>query len=247
MFYRTRGQLFMIPMTQQTTDPAIEVPHVRTEKPPKPPKELVSFFKDRRLLTFLVLILVVTNCVTPILLVSLLYRTQIIIVADEQGNIVIGPGVDFAEANKVHTMCGVLATKALLERNPAGWDSPELVKNMYHPDAYEVALADLKSSLKEMEAKQIHQKVEIESVRVESIKQTVGSQIYYITVNGQIIRMGTIDGTPVREVDTFRVQYEMWRNPRLTENGRYPLVVKSYVFKKLEASTPATRAPIKTN
>lgn len=239
-------------MITMTTSPPVEsefeIPHVRTERPPKPPVELVSFFKDRRLLTMLVLILIVTNCLTPIILVSILYRTQIIIVADEQGNIVIGPGVDFSEANKVHTMCGVLATKAFLERNPAGFDSPELVKNMFHPDAYEVALVDLKNSIKEMETKQIHQKVEVESVKVESIKQTVGSQIYYITVTGQIIRMGNVEGTPVREVDTFKVQYEMWRNPRLTENGRYPLVVKSYVFKKLDSSTPtATRPPLKSN
>jgi hypothetical protein len=226
----------------QTPPSEINVPHSRTERPPKPPAQLVSMFKDRRLLTFLVGLLVITNVITPVLLVSLLYRTQIIIVADEQGNIVIGPGVDFSEANKVHTMCGILATKALLERSPAGFDAPDLVRNLFHPDAYETAALELRSNQKEMEAKQIHQKAEIESVKVQSIKQTVGAQIYYIVVTGQMIRMGTIDGTPVREVDNFRVQYEMWRNPRLTENGRYPLVVKSYKFTKLDPATPtATR------
>lgn len=216
------------------TTPVIEVPHIPNTKPPKAPAALVGLFRDRRLLTFLVVLLIVTNVITPLFLVNLLYREQIILVTDNAGNLVIGPGIDFSQADKMHVMCGVLAAKALLDRNPDGFDSPELLQNVFAPSASLIAEADWKASQPSSKAKVIHQKVEIAEVKVQSIKQTSKSQLYYIGLTGQIIRMGSIDGTPIREVDEFKLQLEMARNPRLTENGRYPLVVTNYKFTRLE-------------
>lgn len=213
----------------------------RRQERPKPPRALVSTFKDRRLLTFLVLILIGTNALVPIMLVAMLYRTQLVVVADEAGNIIISPGQDFSESNRLHTMSGITAAKALLDRNPTGFDSAELLRNIYHPDALKMAMQELRDSSAAMQAKNIHQKCEIASVRVQSIRQTTQVQIYYIVVTGQVIRTGSIDGSPTREVDSFRLNLEMWRNPRLSENGRYPLVVKAYKYTRMEPSSPTSK------
>lgn len=224
----------------------IPVPAKRPEKP-KGIVQLVAAWRDRRLLVALVLILIVTNAAVPIALVALLYRTQIVLVADEGGNLVVGPGLDFSDANKVHTTCAILATKALLDRNPTGFDTPELVNNLYFSDSLKQAEKELKDALPDLKLKSIHQKAEISKVDVVSVRQAGKIQIYYINVAGQVIRDGRVSGTPIREVDNFRIQFECWRNPRLTENGRYPLVVAKYSYLQLEPANPnSVRVPTET-
>lgn len=218
----------------------IDVPAKRPERP-KGPANLLGPWRDRRLLVVLVLILIATNAIVPIALVALLYRTQIVLVADEGGNLVIGPGVDFSDANKVHTTSAILATKALLDRNPAGFDTPELVENLYFSESLKQAEEEMKAALPDLKLKSIHQKAEISGVDVVSVRQAGKIQIYYVNVAGQVIRSGRVSGTPIREVDNFRIQFECWRNPRLTENGRYPLVVANYSYLQLEPANPNAR------
>jgi hypothetical protein len=218
----------------------IPVPAKRPERP-KGTSQLVGAWRDRRLLVILVLVLIITNAIVPIALVSLLYRTQIVLVADEAGNLVIGPGVDFSDANKVHTTSAILATKALLDRNPTGFDMPELVENIYFNKSLRQAQEEVKAALPDLKLKSIHQKAEVAKVEVVSVRQAGKLQIYYINVGGQIVRSGRVAGTAIREVDNFRLQLECWRNPRLNENGRYPLVVAGYSYLQLEPANPNAR------
>lgn len=216
---------------------SIPVPFQRPDRQ-LPPRELVSRFLDRRLLVFLVLLLIVVQAVVTLGLVWMLYREQIVVIADEQGNMVISPGMDFSEASKVHSISGLMATKALLERNPTGWDTPEMVSNMFMRDAWKKAQAELHAALPDLARKDIHQKVELASIDVTGVRQTGSVQIYYIKTTGQIIRNGRLEGTFIQEVDNFAIQFEMWRNPRLTQNGRYPLVVTNYRYIQLASANP---------
>jgi hypothetical protein len=218
----------------------IPVPAKRPERP-NGTSQLVGAWRDRRLLVILVLVLIATNAIVPIALVSLLYRTQIVLVADEAGNLVIGPGVDFSDANKVHTTSAILATKALLDRNPTGFDMPELVENLYFNKSLRQAQEEVKAALPDLKLKSIHQKAEVAKVEVVSVRQAGKLQIYYINVSGQVVRSGRVAGTAIREVDNFSLQLECWRNPRLNENGRYPLVVAGYSYLQLEPANPNTR------
>ena len=217
-------------------EPLAEIPIIhRRDKKPKAPEQLVSRFRDRRFLVWLCLLLVISNILTPALVAVVLFKKQIVVVADEGGNMVIAPGLDFRQAAKIHTTCAMLATQALLQRNPTGFDMPEMVGNLFARAGKTKADEELKLALPSLGKKSMHQKVEIESVNVTSVSKRADIQIYYIQVKGQIIRDGNIGGARVREVDQFAVLYEMWRNPRLTENGRYPLVVADY---KYEFITP---------
>lgn len=217
-------------------DPIL-IPHHRPETS-KPPRELVSRFRDRRFLALLVLLLIVTNTIMPLGLVWMLYREQIVVVTDQQGNMVIAPGMDFSDASKLHTASGLIATKALLERNPTGLDTPEMVRNLFIRDGWKKAQAEMAAAMPELARKDIHQKVELSSIDVTGVRQAGDVQIYYIRTTGQIIRNGHLEGTLIQEVDNFSIQYEMWRNPRLTQNGRYPLVVVNYRYLQLESANP---------
>ncbi|MES2704991.1 MAG: hypothetical protein V4726_00150 [Verrucomicrobiota bacterium] len=203
----------------------------------------MSRFRDRRLLALLVVLLIITNALVPMALVWMLYREQIVVVADEQGNMVIGPGMDFPDASRLHSMAGLMATKSLLERNPTGFDTPEMVRNMFMRDAFKKAQIEITAAMPELGRREIHQKVEISSVDVTGVRQAGSVQVYYIKTTGQIIRNGRLEGTAIQEADNFSIQYEMWRNPRLTRNGRYPLVVTNYRYLQLEPASPATTRP----
>ena len=222
-------------------DPKLTTIPVRnaTDRTSRPPTQMVSRFKDRRFLAFLCLVLIVSNILTPALVAIILRRDQLVIVTSESGNMVIAPGLDFSEAEKVHKTCALLATQALLQRNPTGFDMPEMVNNLFFRDGKIKADDEIYSALPNLKKRSMHQKVEISTIKVNSVKKTANIQIYYIQVAGQIIRDGNIGGTRVREVDQFTVLYQMWQNPRLTENGRYPLVVADYKY--LDLTPTGTR------
>jgi hypothetical protein len=218
----------MPPANSPPDDPGFAV--ANKQSPVVPPQQLVSRFKDRRFLAGLCGLLVVSNIVTPWLVASALYRKQIVLVADSGGNIIIAPGLDFKEASKIHTTCGLLAAQALLQRGPAGFDMPDMVDNIFFRDGRKKAQDEIADALPALSSRSMHQKVEVSNIEVKSVRQTQGIQIYFIEVDGQIIRDGQISGARVREVDEVKLLFQMWQNPRLTENGRYPLVVADYKY-----------------
>ena len=218
-------------MTPTTAPPNLhEYAVANRQAPIIPPAQLVSRFKDRRFLAWLCALLVVSNILTPSLVAFAMFRKQLVLVADSAGNMIIAPGLDFKEASKVHTTCGLLAAQALLQRGPAGFDMPDMVNNLYFRDGRKKAEAEIADVLPALANRGMHQKLEVSNIEVKSVQQTQGIQIYFIEVEGQIIRDGQISGARVREVDEVKLLFQMWQNPRLTENGRYPLVVADYKY-----------------
>ena len=193
-----------------------------------PPRNLVTRFKDRRLLSILCGVLLFTNILGPMLVASIMRKPQLVIMADEGGNMIIAPGMDFKAASKLHQTSGVLAAQSLLNCSPAGFDSPEMVANLYMRGGRKKADQYIAETRPDFERKSMHQKVEVSHVSVTSVTSRADIEVYYIEVHGQVIRDGTIGGRFVREVDELKMTFEMWRNPRLTENGRYPLVVNDF-------------------
>jgi len=214
--------------TEPIEPPLIEeqIKNRRATEPP--PRNLVTRFKDRRLLTLLCGALLITNILGPMLVASIMRKPQLVIIADEGGNMIIAPGMDFKAASKLHQTSAVLATQSLLNCSPAGFDSPEMAANLFIRGGRKKADDYMALTKADFGRKSMHQKVEVARVSVTSVTSRAEIEIYYIEVHGQVIRDGTIGGRFVREVDELKITFEMWRNPRLTENGRYPLVVNDY-------------------
>jgi len=150
------------------------------------------------------------------------YRTrERVVILDETGTYHISPLLNFEDATKLHTSQTLLACIALFERNPNGYDYPDILEKMFLSDALNKAKAILSQQRVEFQAKQIHQKVEIFKI---NILKTRNDQVL-VEVEGQLIRVGIFNDQPFTESPTFKARFTLLRNPNLTSNGRFPLAV----------------------
>ena len=71
------------------------------------------------------------------------YRTrERVVILDETGTYHISPLLNFEDATKLHTSQTLLACIALFERNPNGYDYPDILEKMFLSDALNKAKVD---------------------------------------------------------------------------------------------------------
>ncbi len=159
--------------------------------------------------------------VEPYLIISAYRTRERVVILDETGTYHIAPLLNFEDATKLHTSQALLACIALFERNPNGYDYPDILEKMFLTDALEKAKKILSQQRTEFQAKQIHQKVEIFKI---DILKTRNDEVL-VEVTGQLIRVGIFNDQPFTESPTFKARFTLLRNPNLTANGRFPLAV----------------------
>lgn len=177
------------------------------------------------------LALLAANVLTPIVLVQLLHREQVVLVVDQEGNVIVGPGVDFAKATRLHSQQAMLAASALLNRNPTGFQHPEQVEGLFVDEAGQTCKAELEAALPDLKSKDIRQVCEVGQIDVKSIHESARQQFYYIEVRGEIVQNGLVASEAFRAVRPFTILFKFLRNPRLTQNGKFPLVCVNYSYK----------------
>jgi hypothetical protein len=171
---------------------------------------------------FLVAVAALTVALLEPYFIILAYRTrERVVILDEAGTYHISPLLNFEDATKLQTSQTLLACIALFERNPNGYDYPDILEKMFLPDALENAKTILSQQRAEFQAKQVHQKVEIFKI---NILKTRDDQVL-VEVEGQLIRAGIFNDQPFTESPTFTAHFTLLRNPNLTANGRFPLAV----------------------
>jgi hypothetical protein len=150
------------------------------------------------------------------------YRTrERVVIMDEAGTFHVSPLLDFEDATKLHASQTLLACIALFERNPNGFDYPDILEKMFLPDALDKAKRMVSAERPEFQAKQIHQKVEIFKI---DILKTRNDRVL-VEATGQLIRVGIFNGLPFTETAPLKARFTLLRNPNLTSNGRFPLAV----------------------
>ncbi len=157
----------------------------------------------------------------PYLIISAYRAKERVVILDEAGTFHVSPLLDFEDATKLHSSQAILACLALFQKNPNGYDYPDLLEKMYLPPALEKAKAMQSEQLPEFRAKQIHQKVEILKI---DILKTRNDQVL-VEVTGQLPRVGIFNGQTFGEAPPFTARFTLVRNPNLTANGRFPLAV----------------------
>ena len=167
--------------------------------------------------------------IQPFFIIAAFRTQERVVILDETGTYHISPLLNFEDATKLQTSQTLLACVALLEKNPNGFDYPELLAKMYLPDALNQAKTLQSQQADELKAKQIHQKVEVFRL---DVLQTRNDQVL-VEVTGQLIRVGLFNGEPFTEASKFRAQFTLLRNPNLTANGRFPLAVWKFQFEQL--------------
>ena len=194
-------------------------------QPPKAAPNILRMFADHgwaaRMWFLVALVALAAALVEPYLIISAYRTRERVVILDEAGTFHISPLLNFEDATKLQTSQTLLACIALFERNPNGYDYPDILEKMFLPDALAQAKTLLSQQRAEFQAKQVHQKVEIFKI---NILKTRNDQVL-VEVEGQLIRIGIFNDQPFTESPIFTAHFTLLRNPNLTANGRFPLAV----------------------
>ena len=159
--------------------------------------------------------------IQPYLIISAYHAQERVVILDEAGTFHVSPLLNFEDANRLHISQALLACIALFQRNPNGFDYPELLEKMFLPDALAKAKEYQSNELPEFKAKQVHQKVEVFRIDVLQTR----NDVVLVEVAGQLLRVGVFNGQSFTESPKFKARFTLARNPRLTQNGRYPMAI----------------------
>lgn len=213
-----------------TTLRETSVPYVRPDPTSRPRRAWnpLAVFADHalaaRLWCIVALVAVVFCAAQPFLIIRAYRERERVIVLDPSGTFHVSPLLGFEEASKLHEQHALLACLALLQRNPAGADLPELLDKLFLPEAAAKARAEWKASAEEFAANALHQKPEVLKVTVLETRENV----VLVQVEGQLVRTGVVGGQTFTEAPAFTARFKFARNPNLAANGRYPLAVWTY-------------------
>jgi hypothetical protein len=162
----------------------------------------------------------------PYFLIQKFKQRERVVIVDPAGTYFVSPLMDFQEAKDFHAQQSTLAAMAFLERNPKGFDNPELLKQVFLKYAYEKAQKQSFAEADELKSKQVHQKPEVAKIDIlETREDFVMTQ-----VSGQLIRTGIFEQKAFSESIPFKLAFKMRRNPDMTKNGRFPTAVSDFKY-----------------
>jgi hypothetical protein len=149
------------------------------------------------------------------------------VVLDPNGNVIVAPGATFAEAKQLHVQQALLATTALLLRNPKDFDQPEFLQALYSRGALAQATALKAAEAPEFQERQIQQKPQI--ARIDAI--VTRQEEVQVQVTGQLTRWGIVQQAPYTEAVPFTLRLVLKANPDLLRMRRQPTVVTQFTLR----------------
>jgi hypothetical protein len=159
-------------------------------------------------------------------LVQSFKQRERVVIIDPSGTYYLAPLLAFPEAKELHAQQSSLAAIAFLQRNPKGFDHPDLLKQMFLKHAWEKANSERNAEDGEFKAKQLHQKAEVGRIDILQTREN-----FVLTqVSGQLIRNGVFDGKTFSEAVSFKLSLKLQRNPNMAQNGRFPTAVLDFKY-----------------
>lgn len=209
----------------RTTTPPSRPPIVR-EKRENPLRVFIDKDRLARFWFLALIAMTIGAAVERIELVKTLKEREHVVIVDPAGTFFVSPLLQFQEVRELHAEQSTLAAVAFLERNPKGFDHPELLKKMFLKRANAKASAQSASEEPEFKAKQLHQKVEVGKIEFLQTR----SDAVLTQVTGQLIRSGIFQERAFTEAVPFTLNLKMRRNPNMLENGRFPTAVEDFKY-----------------
>ena len=160
----------------------------------------------------------------PYLIINAYRARERVVVLDGAGTFSVSPLLGFEEAKDLHEAMALWATLAFYQRNPKGWDYPDLLQKLFLTDSATKAGVDREKSQPEFAVKNIHQKPEVFKI---DILHTREDRVM-VKVEGQLVRTGVFENQTFTESPKFTLSLTFVRNPDMLVNKRYPLGVWSY-------------------
>jgi hypothetical protein len=117
-----------------------------------------------------------------------------------------------------------LAAQSLYNRAPEGFDSPEILQQVYLGKAYDKAKEDFRRN-KETYARQgVHQKAEVTEYAI--LQEDKEKFTAVVTIS--LLKTMAYGGKEIARTDIIQVSYVCYRNPDMTLNGRLPYAIVDY-------------------
>mgnify|MGYP000895714458 CR=1 FL=1 len=146
------------------------------------------------------------------------------VVLDPAGNWTLAPAATFADAHDVQVQQALLATTALLLRNPDDFDQAEVLQALFARNALSQAIQLKGIEASEFQERRLHQKPQV--ARINAIETR--DDRAQIEVTGQLIRTGLYEQTPFTEVIPFRLRLVFRPNPDPLRMRRQPVLVTEF-------------------
>jgi len=184
-----------------------------------------------RLLWLAVVILVVGHMIVPIAIVNVLSRPEKVALLDGTESVIIANLMPPDQADDIQDAIAYAAGKALLDRNPQGFDAPESMRRLFSPDLVKKIETEFEKQEKDQyEKKQLHQKLEV--ARID--RQKLGGDMVVATIFGQVLTTADLGEESVTEPAWVKLNLKMARNPFPGRNKRFPYMVVDFWFAKPE-------------
>lgn len=213
-----------LPPELRTTAPPIHPP--RHTSPADPVRIFINKDRLARCWFFIAATVIVGSAIERIHFARTMKERERVVIVDPSGTFFVSPLLQFQEARELHAQQSTLTAVAFLERNPKGFDHPELLKQMFLKTAHEKASKQWSAEEAEFKAKQLHQKAEIAKIDfLETRTDAVLTQ-----VSGQLIRIGIFQERAFSEAVPFVLKLKMRRNPNMVENGRFPTAIEDFKY-----------------
>lgn len=164
------------------------------------------------------------------LLVQSFKQRERVVVIDPANTFYVSPVLNFAEAKELHIEQSTLAAMAFLERNPNGFDNPDMLQKMFLHQAFLKAQAYQTAEEPEFKSKQLHQKIEVSGITILNTRE----DFVLTQMSGQLIRNGVFDDRPFTEAVPFKLLLRLQRNPNMILNGRFPTAVNDFKYETLD-------------
>ena len=197
-----------------------------------PVQLILNIFINRKYASvFWFMIFVISNLGWAVFTVNLTEALKIesrVVLIDPEANIMTLSGETFDRAKDLHRMCAEKATISLLSLNPEGRDYPRMFSAYFIGKSIKKANVDFRKVEKEFGDRNIHQKVEIDTIEPSSDK--TGNTVW-ARVRGQIIMNGLVKGEKFALASDMELVLTMQRNPNIGTNSYAPYSVVSYTTK----------------
>lgn len=160
------------------------------------------------------------------MVIYLLQRPMQFGVLDAEGNLILVPGTPFPEARELHVIEAMLATTALLTRNPRDFDQPEFLQGMLSAKAFAEAKKMREVDAREFNERQLHQKPQI--ARIDALANHRNE--VQVQVTGEVSRWGFLQQAPFTDSIPFTLRLSLRHNPDLLRRRQRPLVIESFTL-----------------
>ena len=151
-------------------------------------------------------------------------KPVLFVVLDSEANVIPVTGAPFPEARELHVKEAMLATTALLSRNPHGFDQPEFLEGMFSKAAFAAASRMKEADGREFLENQIQQKVQIG--RIDAISNHRDE--VQVQVTGEVARWGLVQQAPFTDSIAYTLRLVLRNNPDLLRKHLQPLTVETF-------------------